>query len=231
MLHEWREVTFLHWPYPPEVVQRLLPPELELDTHEGQAWVGLVPFVLSVWTRSGAVGARFPETNVRTYVRGPDGVPGVWFLSLDAARTDAVITARATHRLPYMRARMHTDVDGPMVRYRGARRWPHQPARMQATVRVGPAIPPQHITDLEDFLTARFCLYSLRGGTLLRAWAAHQPWPLHRAELIALEQSLVRAVGLADPAGAPLVHFSPGVTVRVGPLKAVATLETTGAAA
>lgn len=210
-----RDLTFLHWPYEPAVVQRLLPAGLTVDTHDGRAWVGLVPFVLSVWSGRGAVGARFPETNVRVYVRGPDGVPGVWFLSLDAARTDAVATARLVHRLPYMRARMAADVVDGMARYRSHRVWPHRPAHMGAVGRVGDPIPPEDVGDLDHHLAARFCLYSLVRGRLRRAWAAHEPWPLHRADLLHLDQTLVQAAGLPAPAGEPLVHWSPGVTVRL----------------
>ena len=44
---------------------------LELDTFEGAAWIGLVPFEIY-----GTPGLPyFPETNVRTYVVGPGGKP------------------------------------------------------------------------------------------------------------------------------------------------------------
>jgi uncharacterized protein YqjF (DUF2071 family) len=34
--------------------------------------------------------SRFPEINVRTYVRDDQGRSGIWFLSLDAARLPAI---------------------------------------------------------------------------------------------------------------------------------------------
>ncbi len=85
MVQWWEEVTFLHWPFEPGAVQRLLPPQLAVETFDDMAWVGLVPFYLKV----GLPGlpsvpwlSRFPETNVRTYVRSADGASGLWFFSL-----------------------------------------------------------------------------------------------------------------------------------------------------
>ena len=66
----------------------------------------------------------FPETNVRTYVRGPDGRVGLWFFSLDAARLEPVLVARSTYALPYMWSAMRVERDGAVVRYRSRRRWP-----------------------------------------------------------------------------------------------------------
>src|SRR3954471_18030979 len=110
-VHHWDELTFLHWPYPPDVVQRLLPAGLEADAFEGRAWVGLVPFFLRVALphHVGPVPwmSEFAETNVRTYVRSRStGQSGIWFFSLDAARLGAVLVARATYRLPYFWSRL-----------------------------------------------------------------------------------------------------------------------------
>jgi uncharacterized protein len=100
MLHEWSTVTFLHWPYGPPVLQRLLPRGLEVESVDGQAWVGLVPFRMRAVRIPGVPAvpwlSQFPETNVRTYVRGPDGQSAIWFFSLDAARLPAVLAANGT---------------------------------------------------------------------------------------------------------------------------------------
>ena len=96
MLHRWERLTFLHWRYEPGDVQRLLPPGLEVEPFEGEAWVGLVPFYMRValpHTSSVPWLSRFCETNVRTYVRDEHGRSGIWFFSLDAARLGAVVAA------------------------------------------------------------------------------------------------------------------------------------------
>jgi uncharacterized protein len=221
MLHRWSAVTFLHWPYPPAVVQRLLPPGLEVDTAGGSAWVGLVPFRMERVRPPGlpplAWASRFPETNVRTYVRDRHGRDGIWFCSLDAARLGAVVAARAAYRLPYFWAAMGVRRDGDRLRYRGRRRWPGPSgARCRALVEVGAGLDPGDLGPLDHFLTARYRLHTVIAGRGAVADAEHPPWPLARARLLELEDDLVAAAGLPRPEGAPLVHFSPGVEVRVG---------------
>jgi uncharacterized protein YqjF (DUF2071 family) len=111
MFQSWRWLTFLHWRYEPGEIRRLLPKGLELDTFDGSAWVALTPFLLS-GLRPPFVPAlpwisHFPEMNVRTYVRGPAGEPGIWFFTLEADRLAAVVGARLGYGLPYRWADMH----------------------------------------------------------------------------------------------------------------------------
>ena len=98
MLQSWETLTFLHWFYDPQIVRDLLPPDLQLDLFDGKAWIGLTPFKV-VNLRPPLLPSlpwisHFPETNVRTYVRGPVGERRIWFFSLEASRLLAVIGAR-----------------------------------------------------------------------------------------------------------------------------------------
>jgi uncharacterized protein YqjF (DUF2071 family) len=222
MYHHWRQLSFLHWPYPPAVVQALLPAPLEVDTFDGAAWVGLVPFLMDRVRAAGLPAlpwaSRFPETNVRTYARGPDGQSAIWFLSLDAARLPAVLAARASYRLPYFWSGMSVRHEGTRLAYRAQRRWPApRGGRCDADVEVGARYGQEELGELDHFLTARYCLYTVIAGRLAIALAAHGPWPLRRARVVDLEQDLLAAAGLPAPGGAPLVHASDdGVHVRVG---------------
>lgn len=224
MVMRWDRLTFLHWRYDPAVVQALLPPGLEVDTFDGSAWVGLVPFLMEVRLPFGPAVpwlSHFCETNVRTYVRAPDGTTGVWFLSLDAARFLAVATARTTYRLPYLWSAMSLEETGGSVgnvaTYRNRRRWPGpKGAASTVSVRVGEQYAPEELGDLDHFLTARWRLYSHRARGLRWAPAQHDPWALHRAEVLDLHDELVTVTGLPAPVGEPLVHWSPGVEVTVG---------------
>jgi uncharacterized protein len=218
MVHGWRNLTFLHWRVAPDAVQRLLPAGLTVETFDGSAWVGLVPFEMEVTLPHAPLVpwvSRFPETNVRTYVRGPDGTTGVWFLSLDASRLAAVVTARTTYRLPYFWSRMRVSAVGDIVTYASTRRWPAPiGVRAQVAVEVGDVFAADDLCDLDHWLTARWRLYSAPRSGLRFAFADHPPWPLHRATVLHLDEDLVRAAGL-EVDGDPLVHWSPGVTVRV----------------
>ena len=220
MLHDWRRLTFIHWRYPKHIVERLVPPQLEVETLDGRAWVGLVPFLMRVRTPGGRAipwASNFPETNVRTYVRGPDGRSGIWFMSLDAGRLGAVLSARSLYHLPYMWSRMRVEQSSARVRYESRRRWPGPRwAASVVEVEPGPLLQPGELRELDHFLTARRLLYAKSRRGLISARAEHPPWPLQRARLVLLEDHLLRAAGLPAPEGPPLVHFSPGVEVRIG---------------
>ncbi len=220
MRQRWERLTFLHWAYEPAVVRRLLPAGLELDLWDGAAWVGLVPFFMRVQTPAGHATpwvSNFCETNVRTYVRDHEGRPGIWFLSLDAARLGAVAVARVSYRLPYFWSSMRLDRDGRDVSYHCRRRLPGpRGARSDVRVRIGSAYLPTELAERDHFLTARWVLFSVVGRRRFFARAAHHPWPLYRAQAQAVQDHLITAGGLPPPEGEPLAHYSPGVDVRIG---------------
>ena len=221
MLQRWERLTFVHWSFDPPAVQRLLPEWLQVETFDGTAWVGVVPFFMRVATahgRSVRWVSHFCETNVRTYVRDREGRSGIWFFSLDAARLGAVLTATATYRLPYFWSRMRIDERDSEIAYTCQRRWPDpQSATSRIHVRTGAPFETAELDDRDHFLTARWVLFSAAGDRTAfpRAW--HTPWPLHRAEPIAVDDQLIAMAGLPSRQGQqPIVHFSPGVDVRIG---------------
>jgi uncharacterized protein len=221
MRQRWERLTFLHWRFKVADVQRLLPGGLEAETCDGAAWVGLVPFYMRVAAPGGQRipwVSNFCETNVRTYVRDQAGRSGIWFFSLDAARLGAVVTARVTpYRLPYFWSSMRLGERGNEIAYRSRRRWPRpRPAASRVRVRIGEPIAPADVTALEHFLTARWMLFSVTGGRSASARACHEPWPLHRAQPLVVEDHLITTAGLPAPEGEPLVHYSPGVDVAIG---------------
>jgi len=220
MRQRWERLTFLHWGYDPAVVQRLLPPWLRADTFGDMAWVGLVPFFMRVATAGGHRApwvSHFCETNVRTYVRDPQGRPGIWFFSLDAARAGAVAVARTTYRLPYFWSRMRLAERGGQVAYACQRVWPGPwPVTSRVRIGVGDRLGPGELGERDHFLTARWVLFSGAGGRYRFARAYHPPWPLYRARVITVDDHLVAAAGLPPPRGNPLAHYSPGVDVRIG---------------
>jgi uncharacterized protein len=217
MLQRWRWLTFLHWRYDAGEIRRLLPREVMLDTFDGAAWIGLTPFLLTSLRPPRAPAlpwlSQFPETNVRTYVRGPDGEPGVWFFTLEADRLAAVAGARALYRLPYRWAGMRVLRSGSIVEYESRRKWPFRPARTSIAIHSGDPIRPG---DFDNFLTARYRLYSMWGKRLAFAQIEHAPWPLHSARILRLNQDLVERSGVPRPRGNPVAHYSPDLLVRIG---------------
>jgi uncharacterized protein YqjF (DUF2071 family) len=214
----WKSMTFLHWSYEPAALKALLPDELEVDTWDGAAWVSLTPFLMTDFrlTALPPLGpvSTFPETNVRTYVRGPDGRDGLWFFSLEADSLATVVGASTVYGVPYQWADMSVDDEGETVRYRSRRR-AGNPVGHDITVRPGP--PCEEVPELDHWLTGRWRAYTRVGDRLGVVPVHHPPWPLCEATVEALEESLLGAAGLPRPAEPPRVQFSPGVDpVRIG---------------
>ena len=221
MNHSWEDLTFIHWSFPIDVVQAVLPPGLTVHSYDGKAWVALVPF--RIVTRLPGLPAvpwlsRLPETNVRTYVKDHTGRVGLWFCSLDADRLAAVVAARVSYRLPYFWSVMSMQKNGNEITYDSKRKWPAPAgATSHVRMRIGDSIAPSELTSLEHFLTARWTLFSAHKRGLHYANIHHSPWPLHRAELLSLDETVFAAAGLPSGEGDPVVHFSEGVRVRIGP--------------
>ena len=227
----WETLTFLHWRLDPGRIQALLPPGLTVDVHDDAAWVGLTPFVMAnlrplgvpdltsssaaPWSKKMprlAEVSSTPETNLRTYVRGPDGRDGLWFLTIDVGSAALATALRTAVGAPYNKATMTVERQGGTVVYTGSRSGARESYRLQ--VRPGETIVP---SDLEIWLTSRWRAYTAHLGRLLVTPVEHEPWPLRQASLEALEQDLTDAVGLPGLTEPPLVHFSDGVQkVRLG---------------
>jgi hypothetical protein len=217
MGQSWEHLLFAHWPVEPDALRAVVPPQLPIDTFDGSAWLGIVPFeIRALRLRGTPLGSRFPELNVRTYTT-LDGRPGIFFFSLDAASRVAVATARRTYHLPYFHARMAIAHDDGTVRYRSRRAGRSWQAEYRPT---GPAFTAAPGT-LEHFLVERYRLYTLhpRRGVLF-ADIHHPPWALQLAGARVFENTMAP---IALPAADPLLHFSARQDVVVWPPRAVTT--------
>src|ERR1044071_6473413 len=193
----WHDLLVMRWPVKADRLRERVPPGLEIDTFDGSAWLGVVPFTMSGVRHRLLPPLRrlsaFPELNVRTYVRERGaGRGGVWFFSLDATSRVAVRAARGVFGLAYMDARMSVRRDGDWVQYESRRIGPHNrlafgdtasaSAEFRARYRpTGPEGIPSR-GSLADFLTGRYRLYAWRRGALVRGEIHHAPWPLQTAE-------------------------------------------------
>jgi uncharacterized protein YqjF (DUF2071 family) len=220
MWQTWKNLTFLHWRYDPGTIRAIIPPQLTLDTFDGSAWIGLVPFILAGVRPFGLPAtpwiSNFPETNVRTYVLGADGEPGVWFFTLEADRLLAVLAARAWFKLPYRWAAMGVKSGDRLIEYKSTRKPPFGKGTTDIAIEPGALIDTQ---DLDHFLTARFRLYTVHKGRVGYAEIDHAPWPLQTGRVLRLNEDLIVSSGVPPPAGEPLVHFSRELHVKVGPLR------------
>lgn len=215
----WSKLLFAHWPVAASTVARLLPPGITLDTREGTAWVGVVPFVMSQVAPRCLPSipglSRFLELNVRTYVVC-DGKPGVWFFSLDAENPVAVRVARRVFCLPYMDARMSlgTAAEGS-IEYRSERTHRGEPfASFDASYLSTGDRFRARVGTLEHWLTARYCLYSADcQGQIYRGEIDHAPWILSQAKCEVRQNSLGEPFGLSL-GGEPHLLYADPLKVR-----------------
>ncbi len=210
----WEDLLFAHWRVPEEDLRPLVPAELELETFDGSAWLGVVPFVLTGLRLRGLLPvprfSSFPELNVRTYVtRG--GKPGIWFFTLDAASTWAVEGARLTYKLPYRRARMSVERRSGWIAYESSREGAVFSARYRGAGDLFRAEP----GSLEWFLTERYCLYAVDDGMPKRAEIHHPPWTLQAGEA---EIALNTMAPVAQPDEEPHLLFCARQDTVIWPL-------------
>jgi uncharacterized protein YqjF (DUF2071 family) len=218
----WGKLLFMHWPLAPALIRPLVPPQLSIDTFDGQAWVGVVPFTMwgvrPYFTPPVPGLNSFHELNVRTYVHH-EGVPGVLFLSMDINSPVARWAARQFYFLPYYDAEMSLSQEGRTIVYHSSRTDKDSTAAtFDATWTFGDPLPKTSPDSLDFFLTERYCLYTSYKEQLYRARIHHRPWPLRAAELSAHDSTVLEALGLPAPAGDPLLHYAEEIKVDIWPI-------------
>jgi uncharacterized protein len=215
MAQTWNQLLFMHWPIPVADLRPLVPAALELDTFDGQAWIGVVPFYMSYvhprFLPSLPWLSFFPELNVRTYVKFNDK-PGIYFFSLDAGNPIAVFLARRFFFLPYFNADMSIQKENGWIHYRSHRTHSGAPSA-ELEIRYRPTgTPIDHPNGTLDYwLTERYCLYTVVKETkVYRGEIHHGPWPLVSADAEIKTNTMVSAVSstLRLPDSAPLLHYS-----------------------
>jgi uncharacterized protein YqjF (DUF2071 family) len=210
MTQSWHDLLFAHWPVPPDALRARVPPGVEVDLFDGEAWLGIVPFrMTNVAPRLAPTVpfvSAFNELNVRTYVTR-DGKPGIYFFSLDADSQLAVSIARSMFRLPYYLARMQVNLAGASVEYRSRRTSSDVPAELDVVYEATGPVSEAEPGTLEYFLTERYCLYTFdRDGAVYRLEILHPPWPLQPAAADIRRNTMPQGIPVAG--GAPLLHFS-----------------------
>ncbi len=222
----WEDLLFAHWPVESEAIRVLLPPELELDTFGGQAWIGIVPFRMCNTRLRGFPSVpgtgSFLELNVRTYVK-VQNKPGVWFFSLDASSRGAVCMARRFFHLPYFDTAMRLGKSEGSIHYE-SRRTHRKAAAAEFHARYRPveSVFRSAPGSLEHWLTERYCLYSTdETQRLYRGEIHHAPWPLQWAEVELTSNSMTNWLGLQLPPHAPHLLFAKRLEVVAWRLRLV----------
>ncbi len=231
MYQSWQELLFLHWEADAAFVQATLPSGLTVDTFDGRAWVGVVPFFMRkiqpCWSPSIPGISNFQELNCRTYVVDRQGTPGVWFYSLDTDSRLAVWWARRFFHLPYHHARMSYEWDRQSGRVEFcSRRRGTKPSLASRFIYEPQAEPSTSVPGtLEFFLVERYVLFADGGdGRLMQGIVHHPPYEASPVAVEVFDDSLLELNGFPRT-GAPPAHalLSRGVDVDVFPLQAVSS--------
>jgi uncharacterized protein YqjF (DUF2071 family) len=215
MAQAWRDLLFAHWPVPAAALAHAVPAPLELDLWEGDAWIGVVPFLMDRIRPRGLFPVPWlsatPEINVRTYVKF-GGKRGVYFLSLHASNPAAVKIAGRFFHLPYSQAAIKVRNDGGSVQIDSCR----DCAKFRGSYRPSGPVAPAAQGTLEHWLIERYCFYTHdRRGNVLRGEVDHAPWPLQPAEVSMERNTMTAPFGIELPGGPPLLHFSRKVDVTL----------------
>jgi len=219
MHQNWGKLLFMHWRINKDLLRPHIPSELEIDTFGDSAWIGIIPFTMWDIRALPPFVPPIPglsamhELNVRTYVHY-DGVPGVWFFSLDTNSAAAALAARTFFHLPYYTAEIDIERDEQQFNY-ALRRNEDPPAEFEATWIVGKRLPLSQARSREFFLTERYVLYTENHGELYRARVHHQPWPLCEATLADFSSNILEANGLPKLKTEPVVHYAEEVNVDI----------------
>lgn len=222
MLQKWRDLTFIHWKYSSDVLQSLLPKGLYVDKFENEAYIGIVPFfmrdVKPIFFGSIIPGSNFCELNLRTYVYDDNGVPGVWFISLDANHWLSVQIAKAFFLLPYYYSRFSIRQENDSIDYQCVRgknppvNFSYKPTRYLGMAEPG---------TLEFFLIERYLLFAGK-EKVFTGRVHHKPYELHEVEVSAWDENIFLWNGITTTRRKPdHLIFSKGVDVTIYPLEAL----------
>lgn len=223
MSQDWNDLLFAHWTVPLDILRAHIPPQLEIDCFEGEAYVGVVPFrmnnVKPRWLPAIGPLSNFLELNVRTYVT-VKGRPGVYFFSLDASNSIAVFVAKVWYHLPYFRAKMTQSLDERgWLHYNSTRYGVTNESAFKASYRASEGIELSGSGSLEAFLTERYCLYTVApDGFTYRGDIHHRQWPLQKAEAKIEINTMGKPYGF-DFSGPPILHFSSHLETIEWPLQ------------
>ncbi|GGF29016.1 hypothetical protein GCM10010954_30170 [Halobacillus andaensis] len=183
MTQRWEHLLFLHFPLNKETMGPYIPEGLTLDTYEGEAWITILPFVISDMHIRNLPPLPFVnnylELNVRTYVKR-NGVSGLYFLSLDASKILAVMGARLT-TLPYYYARMSMfEQDGQYHFY--SQRKGKTGSLLQGSYRPHSGFYVPKDISLDQWLLERYYAWSSLGSLLVEVGIHHTKWEVQKAQ-------------------------------------------------
>ncbi len=208
---EWNNALFLHWKVSKEELTKLIPSNITLDTFDGESWISLVAFTMEQirprFLPSVSAISNFHEINIRTYLT-KDNKPGVYFLNIEAGNIISSFLAKLLSGLPYEKAIIYRGKKKKAQEYIGRNK--SKGFRLDTTFSVGNKM--VNLSELDIWLTERYCLYFDKRNKLYRYEIQHKPWQLYKVQISKLTTHY--KIGNISLNRKPdLAHYSDGVKV------------------
>lgn len=186
----WQNLIMLTYAVPPAVLTPLLPPQCELETIDGDAFVSLVAFDFADTRVAGIAWPghiSFPEINLRFYVRHGEQ-HGVCFIRELISKPIVAAVAWLFYNEPYQLAPLRSRVtrQGDLLQVEHCLQIRRRRFRIQVAAdpiaRLTNEWEPEHF-----FKEQRWGFGTSRGGKLLRYHVQHAPWRIHPIQEIQMD--------------------------------------------
>lgn len=225
MKQTWHDLLFAHWEIDVDLIKPYIPNSLDIDTYDGKAWIGVIPFHMSGirlrYLPEIPHTSKFPEINVRTYVTYKGEKPGVFFFSLDATNLLAVMTAKYFFRLPYFHADISVKKEQDTIKYHSSRKNTYEKRIFCGKYKPITDVFEAKKHSLDYWLIERYCLYTTHNNRLFRGEINHKPWPLQRANADILTNSMIPIKDFNPQNQVPILHYANRMDVLLWGLEEV----------
>jgi uncharacterized protein YqjF (DUF2071 family) len=215
----WTNLALLSYRAPEELLRRYLHPALELDRWDGHAHVSLVAFDFEDTRVLGLRipgFVRFPEVNLRTYVRHGDR-RGVVFIRELVPSPIVALVARVWYNEPYRAVPITGAVSrtSDAIVVRRAWRTAHREHRVELSASRTTRLPPESSVE-HYFKEHAWGFGRTRSGRLLHYRVDHPPWAVHEVQALAADIGFAATYGRdwtfldrASPVSVVLAEGSP----------------------
>jgi len=205
---EWNNALFFHWTIPFDILRKCVPEHLKIDTFDGECYVSLVAFTMEKIRPKllPAIGfiSNFDEINLRTYIDN-DNKKGVYFLNIEAGKTLSTYIAKAISGLPYEKSNIKRTEKTYCSKNK------KKGFKLDTEFEIKNEI--QNKTELDKWLTERYCLYLEIASEFYRYDIHHKEWNLKKVDIKKLKLSYkIDGLNLNDKQP-NLSHYSDGVKV------------------
>lgn len=223
MFQEWRKLLFLHWEYDSNLIQNTLPEGVFVDTYKGKSYLTINVFFIQNLRLSNFPAipgfSDFIEVNFRTYVYDKNGIPGIWFYSLDINSLLAASSGKNFFSLPYHYSELTEQQENGSISIEGTRVEANHSSMKFSYI-------PENETyiaepdSIDFFLMERYVLFTYLNGKLHLGRVHHLPYSISKAKVLNNKNHLFELNSFNAPLSPPnIIHYSSNIDVEIFKLK------------